>query len=73
MGRSKISIEIQFSDKLDTSAAKAIKTGSIKSKSDVLNRLAEVYQKEIQQNTAFMKPLKALDKDVTVEVVISEE
>jgi len=72
MSEDKISIEIVFSRDLDRSVEQAIAEGSIKSKADLMRKLAGVYQQEIQNNKQFLKPLKALDKDVTVRVVISD-
>lgn len=69
----KIAIEIVFSNKLDETIAQSVKAGEIKDKYELLRRLASVYQQEIKQNHDFMKPLKALDKNVTVRVVISED
>lgn len=73
MGKDKIVIEIVFSKHIDTVVAQAIANGELKDKQDLLRRLAGVYQKEIKNNKEFMKPLKALDKDVAVRVIISEE
>lgn len=68
----KISIEIVFSGKLNGIVEASVAAGELKSKSALLRQLANVYRDEISKNDAFMKPLRALDPDVSVRVVISE-
>lgn len=72
MQEDKIAIEIVFSGDLGKSVEKAVANGELKDKYDLMRKLAKVYQKEIQNNKDFMKPLRALDKGVTVRVVISD-
>lgn len=72
MQEDKIAIEIVFSGDLNMSVEKAVANGELKDKYDLMRKLAKVYQKEIQNNKDFMKPLRALDKGVTVRVVISD-
>ena len=63
-----VSIEVMFSNRLLDMVESAKRGGDDITVESVVKGLADVYEKTISQTPSFVRPLKALDKDVVIKV-----
>jgi len=66
MGETKISLNIRFSPELDMTIGKMKSKGESVSKASIIKELINVFGKSLPQAESFMKPLRELDKDVSI-------
>lgn len=68
MGETKISLNIRFSPEFDKTIQKLNNEGRKTSKASIMKELVNEFRKTLPQAEGFMRPLRELDKNVTIEV-----
>jgi hypothetical protein len=68
MEETMISLNIRFSPELDKAVQKLNNEGRKVSKASIIKELVNEFRKTLPQAEGFMKPLRELDKNVTIEV-----
>lgn len=68
MDETMISLNIRFSPELDKSVQKLNNEGRMVSKASIIRELVDEFRKTLPHAEGFMKPLRKLDRNVTIEV-----
>jgi hypothetical protein len=66
MGETKISLNIEFTEKFDRRVHELNNEGRKTSKAVIMRDLISEFKKSIPQAEGFMRPLRELDKDVRI-------
>jgi len=66
MGETKISLNIEFTDKFDKRVQELNNEGRKTDKASIMRDLIAEFKKSIPQAEGFMRPLRKLDKDVKI-------